>query len=87
VLNNQILGYQKHGENAKFSAHTVAVDFKPVDHAAIAAACGVRGVRVKSLAELEAALDAAQGSEQGLLIDVVTDPNAYPPITAFEPSR
>jgi acetolactate synthase-1/2/3 large subunit len=87
VLNNQILGYQKHGENAKFSAHTRAVDFKPVDHAAIAAACGVRGVRVKSLAELEAALDSAQNSKEGLLIDVITDENAYPPITVFEPPK
>jgi acetolactate synthase-1/2/3 large subunit len=85
VLNNQILGYQKHGENSKFSAHTRAVDFLPVDHAAVARACGCRGVRVQNLRELEAALDlAADGA--GVLIDVITDADAYPPITTFEPA-
>ena len=86
VLNNQILGYQKHGENAKFSAHTSAVDFRPVDHAAIARACGCRGLRVQSLQELEAALDSACGADHAVLIDVVTDADAYPPITVFEPN-
>ena len=43
VLNNQVLGYQKHAEDVLFGAHTNAVDFQPVDHAAIAAACGLRG--------------------------------------------
>ena len=38
VLNNGILGYQKHAENVKFGTHTSAVDFYPVDHAAIAVA-------------------------------------------------
>ena len=47
VLNNQILGYQKHGETVSFDAYTEAVDFTPVDHAAIARACGVEGIRVE----------------------------------------
>src|SRR5262249_6028277 len=35
VLNNQILGYQKHGETVQFNAYTEAVELAPVDHAAI----------------------------------------------------
>jgi acetolactate synthase I/II/III large subunit len=33
VLNNQILGYQKHGETVVFNAYTDACEFRPVDHA------------------------------------------------------
>ena len=43
VLNNQILGYQKHAELSIFGAHTDVVHFQPVDHAAIAKACGYGG--------------------------------------------
>ena len=43
VLNNGILGYQKHAEEVKFGEHTKAVNFTAVDHAAIARACGVLG--------------------------------------------
>jgi len=85
VLNNGILGYQKHAENVKFGAHTNVVDFAPVDHAAIARACGVEGLRVQSAAELDAAIARAFDESGPLLLDVVTDPDAYPPITAYEP--
>jgi acetolactate synthase I/II/III large subunit len=84
VLNNQILAYQKHAENVIFGKHTTAVDFRPVDHAAIANACGCRGLRVESIKDLEAALDASESGSTPTLVDVVTDPNAYPPITSYE---
>src|SRR5690606_24269486 len=32
VLNNQILGYQKHAELSLFGSHTDVVHFDPVDH-------------------------------------------------------
>ena len=47
VLNNGILGYQKHAEEVKFGEHTKAVNFTSVDHAAIARACGVEGIRLE----------------------------------------
>jgi len=87
VLNNQILGYQKHAENVLFGAHTTAVDFQPVDHAAIARACGVRGVRVEHPDDYAAALAEAAASADTTVIDVITDPEAYPPITSFEGKR
>jgi acetolactate synthase I/II/III large subunit len=42
VLNNQILGYQSHAEDVLYGAHTEACELGPVDHAAIARACGSR---------------------------------------------
>ena len=83
VLNNGILGYQKHAENVKFGAHTSAVDFYPVDHAAIARNCGCNGIRVTDPEQLNQALDAARASDVTTLIEVMTDENAFPPITAY----
>ena len=84
VLNNQILGYQKHAEDVLFGAHTSAIYFEPVDHAAIARACGLNGVRVEDAAEYGPALDRALASDTATVVDVITDPGAYPPITSFE---
>lgn len=84
VLNNGILGYQKHAENIKFGAHTDACDFVKVDHAAIARAVGAQGIRVETPDQLCAALDQAASSQVTTVIDVVTDPNAYPPVTWYE---
>jgi acetolactate synthase-1/2/3 large subunit len=84
VLNNQILGYQKHAEDALYGDHTLAVDFTPVDHAAIARACGLKGIRIEDPKDYAQALAEAAVSEATTLIDVVTDPDAYPPITVFE---
>ncbi len=86
VLNNQILGYQKHAEDIKFGAHTSAVLFGPVDHAAIAQACGLSGIRVERASEIGAAIDTALASEGTTLVDVMTDPGVHPPITSFEPA-
>jgi acetolactate synthase-1/2/3 large subunit len=83
VLNNGILGYQKHAEDVIFGEHTDAVDFTAVDHAAIARACGVAGVRVDRGEEVGAALDAAFASGGPTLIDVITDPDAKPPISFY----
>ncbi len=55
VLNNGILGYQKHAENVKFGAHTSAVHFSPVDHAMIAVSTALSQVasgKLRALAVL-----------------------------------
>lgn len=83
LLNNGILGYQKHAENVKFGEHTSAVDFYPVDHAAIARSCGCMGVRVSDPAQLAKALEDAAKSEVTTLIEIMTDENAFPPITFY----
>lgn len=84
VLNNGILGYQRHAENIKFGDHTDACAFAAVDHAAIANAVGAHGVRVERAQDLGAALDDAIQRNTVTLIDVVTDPDAFPPVTWYE---
>lgn len=84
VLNNSVLGYQVHAENVKFGDHTDAIDMGPVDHAAVARACGCRGVRIIDPAELPGALSQAMAEPGLTLLDIITDPAAHPPITGFE---
>lgn len=84
VLNNGVLGYQKDAEDVKFGGYSSACHFAAVDHAAVARACGCRGVRVESADDYLPAVREALASDVTTLIDVVTDPNAYPPITFFE---
>jgi acetolactate synthase I/II/III large subunit len=84
VLNNQTLGYQRHAEDVLFGAHTSAVDFSPVDHAAIAQACGLQGIRVTEAADYAGALKLAIETHGTTVIDAFVDPDAHPPITLFE---
>lgn len=84
VLNNQILGYEKHAEKVFFNNYSNACDFEAVDHAAIARACGCHGVRVEHPDEFLPALKAGFADEGVTVIDVVTDQTAYPPVTVFE---
>ncbi len=83
VMNNGILGYQKHAEDAGLGRHSNVCDFCPVDHAAIAEACGVKGIRLERPAEIAAAIKEALAAEGSVVIDVLADPNAMPPVTAF----
>jgi acetolactate synthase I/II/III large subunit len=83
VLNNSILGFQKHAELVSFGAFTSAIDFAPVDHAAIARAVGATGVRVERAEDVGPALEKALASDSVTVLDVLTDPAAYPPITAW----
>jgi acetolactate synthase-1/2/3 large subunit len=84
VLNNGVLAYQKDAEDVKFGRHTSAVRFAPVDHAQIARACGCRGVRIERAADYLPALREALAADETTVIDVFTDPDAYPPITLFD---
>ena len=84
ILNNQILGYQWHAEEVMYGSHTDACQFAPVDHAAIARACGCEGVRIEKPGDFKPALERALRSPLTTLIDVMIDPKAYPPITLYE---
>jgi acetolactate synthase I/II/III large subunit len=87
VLNNQILAYQKHGEEWFMYHHSDASDLGPVDHAMIARACGCHGERVTSPEQFAPALDRALASGLPAVIDVLTDEEARPPLGqyAFRP--
>lgn len=84
VLNNQILGYQMHAEDVLYGDHTDACALGPVDHAAIARACGCEGVRIEDPAEFRPALRRAADARVTTVLDVIIDPKAYPPITLYE---
>ena len=84
VLNNQVLGYQAHAEDLLFGDHSDVCDFNAVDHAAIARACGCEGWRIERASEIGPALDRAAASDTVTLLDIVTDPKAYPPVTLYD---
>lgn len=83
VLNNQILGYQRHGEEWNFKTHSDAADLGPVDHAAIALACDCYGERVATPEEFGPALDRALAADRPAVIDLITDAAAHPPLSLF----
>lgn len=83
VLNNQILGYQRHGEDWFMNHHSDACDFFPVDHAAIARACDCFGERVHAPEEFAPALERAMKDPRPAVIDVVTDDDARPPLNQY----
>lgn len=83
VLNNQILGYQKDAEDALFGAHTEACTFSPVDHAALARACGAQGIRVEDASGIGEALGQAFSHDGPTVIDIITDPAARPPLSFY----
>ena len=83
VMNNAVLGYQLHAEDAGLGRHTNVCDFAPVDHAAIAQACGVKGIRVARAEDIASAIAEALATDGPVLLDVIADPNALPPVTAF----
>lgn len=82
VLNNGILGFQKHYELHRFGK-TVETSFTSVNYADLARILNCDGIRVTTPAEFEAALQKSRGLRRPLLIDVVTPPDARPPISTF----
>jgi len=84
VLNNSCLGYQKDAEDVKFGSHSTACYFTAVDHAAIARATGCRGIRIEKAADYLPALREALACNETTVLDVITDPSAYPPVTFFD---
>jgi acetolactate synthase I/II/III large subunit len=87
VLNNGILGYEKHAEKVIFNDYSDACDFNAVDHAAIARACGCEGIRIEDPAEIAPALKSAFAADRPVLLDISTDERAYPPVTMFDDSE
>lgn len=83
VLNNGVLGYQKDAETVKFGRYTTACHFAPVDHAGIARACGCDAMSVRDPDAMGPALDRALSSARPTLIEVISDPDAHPPISLY----
>jgi acetolactate synthase-1/2/3 large subunit len=84
VLNNQILGFQRHAEFVQFDDCTSACALSPVDHAAIGRAVGMASVRVERGGQLHEALAKALTSAGPTLVEVMVAPDEHPPMTAWE---
>lgn len=83
LLNNGILGYQRDAETVKFGGYTSACHFAEVDHTALAKACRCPAVRLDDPAALGDWLSRGIEGEGPLLIEVMTDPEAHPPLSLF----
>lgn len=83
LLNNGVLGFQKDAETVKFGRYTTACHFAPVDHAAIASACGCRSATVDNAADFSQQLRLSIESGKPSLIEVITDSDAHPPLSLF----
>ncbi|MEO1102621.1 MAG: thiamine pyrophosphate-binding protein [Pseudomonadota bacterium] len=74
VFSNAVYGWIKAGQNAGFGQRFYNVDFSRTDHAAVAAAFGVKAFRVEDPAQLDRALRAAIAHEGPSLVDVISQP-------------
>jgi acetolactate synthase-1/2/3 large subunit len=83
VLNNGILGFQRDAETVKFGTFTSACHLGSVDHALIAKACGCASVRISDPAQIADQLRSALAGNAPLLIEVMTDADAHPPLSIF----
>lgn len=83
VLNNSILGFSKHSDNARFGMHNSAVNFTKVDHCAIARGAGCEAILVEEPSQIANALHQAKHNTLTTLIEIRCDPNAFPPFTHY----
>ncbi|HUS54405.1 MAG TPA: thiamine pyrophosphate-binding protein [Thermohalobaculum sp.] len=74
VFSNSVYGWIKAGQKTGFDARYFSVDFTRTDHAAVAAAYGVKSWRVEQPGDLEGALKAAIAHDGPTLVDVIAQP-------------
>ena len=74
VVANSGFGWIKAGQKSGYGERYYSVDFSATDHAAVAAAFGVKSWRVEDPADLRATLAEAVEAGEPTLVDVVTQP-------------
>lgn len=74
VFSNATYGWIKAGQNSGFGRRFYNVDFNRTDHAAVAAAFGVKSWRVEDPEELESVLRQALAYPGPTLVDVISQP-------------
>jgi acetolactate synthase-1/2/3 large subunit len=85
LMNNGTLGFEYQVQRKRLGRVDPSfIDFAPVDHAAIARACGAGGRRVTTQEELLPALHEALADGRPYLLDVAIDRGAAAPVTNFE---
>lgn len=85
VISNAVYGWIKAGQKSGFDARYFSVDFSRTDHAAVAAAYGVKSWRVEDPRELIPALRAAWECGGPALVDVLCQPlhEAHAPVSEW----
>jgi acetolactate synthase-1/2/3 large subunit len=86
VLNNRMLGFQKHYEQT-FYGKAIECDFNDVNFGQLAEVLNCSGVRIETPAEIQPALQTAIKSDVPSVIDVVIDPDVAGPIAYFDVMR
>jgi acetolactate synthase-1/2/3 large subunit len=74
VISNAVYGWIKAGQRSGYGQRYFSVDFGVTDHAAVAAAFGIRSWRVTDPRQLEATLKQAFAAGEPTLVDVVCQP-------------
>jgi acetolactate synthase-1/2/3 large subunit len=74
VLSNSVFGWIKAGQKSGFGQRYFSVDFSRTDHAAVAAAFGVKSWKVEDPAELRGVLKKATEAGEPTLVDVICQP-------------
>jgi len=86
VLNNSCFAFQKHAEELHYG-RTFETKLLDVDYAALARTLHCDGVTVSDPDDLAPALGRAVASGRPTVVNVVVDPDAFPPIIGFERLR
>jgi len=74
VISNAAFGWIKAGQKTGYGERYFSVDFTRTDHAAVAAAYGVKSWRVEDPAELRTTLKRAAEAGEPTLVDVICQP-------------
>ncbi|MEM7719643.1 MAG: thiamine pyrophosphate-binding protein [Pseudomonadota bacterium] len=74
VFSNSVFGWIKAGQKAKFEERYYSVDFTQTDHAAVAAAFGVKSWRVEDPETLLPTLKKAVETAGPTLVDIISQP-------------
>jgi acetolactate synthase I/II/III large subunit len=74
VISNAAFGWIKAGQKVGYQQRYFSVDFARTDHAAVAAAYGVKSWRVADPAELRATLKRAAEAGEPTLVDIICQP-------------
>lgn len=74
VFSNSVYGWIKAGQKSGFDERYYSVDFSRTDHAAVAAAYGVKSWRVEDPAELEPVMKQALEAGGPTLVDIIAQP-------------
>jgi len=86
VVNNGGLIFEYHEQKYNHQGRVIpeANDLSDADYAAVARALGADGLRVRTRIEFEQAFETALASHRPMVIDVIVDREAFPPVTNFE---